>query len=80
MDLTGTIAKIFMKWWDGLLLQKMQNVGIVNKMYERYVDDINKYMETPVGARYNGGELVCTEEAKMEDEGIPADKRTFEIV
>ena len=55
-------------------------VGIVNKMYERYVDDINKYMETPVGARYNGGELVCTEEAKMEDEGIPADKRTFEIV
>ena len=40
MDLTGTIAKIFMKWWDTKLLEKMEEVGLTKKMYERYIDDI----------------------------------------
>ena len=33
MDLTGTIAKIFMKWWDNQLKQKLEAVGIANKLY-----------------------------------------------
>ena len=41
MDLTGTVAKVFMKWWDKELLRKMNDAGIEVKMYERYVDDIN---------------------------------------
>ena len=78
MDLTGTIAKIFMKWWDNQLKQKLEAVGIVNKLYERYVDDVNKFVkETEPGARYIEGQLVCTEETRREDEGKPADQRTF---
>ena len=81
MDLTGTIAKIFMKWWDGQLKLKMEAVGIVNKLYERYVDDINKFVkETAIGVRYVEGQLICTEETKREDEGKPADQRTFEVI
>ena len=81
MDLTGTIAKIFMKWWDRELLERMQAVGIVKEMYERYVDDVNKCVEeTPIGARYVDGELKYTEETKEEDQGKPADQRTFEVI
>ena len=81
MDLTGTIAKIFMKWWDGELLMKLEEVGIVKKLYERYVDDINNCIkETAIGARYINGRLEYTEDAKMADEAIPSDKRTFEII
>ena len=81
LDLTGTIAKIFMKWWDRQLITRMDAVGMTKKMYERYIDDIDKCLkETPVGARYINEELVCTEETVREDEDIPADRRTFEIV
>ena len=81
LDLTGTIAKIFMKWWDRQLLGKMEDAGMVIKMYERYIDDINNCIkQTPLGARYIDGRLEITEETKQADKGIPADKRTFEIV
>ena len=35
LDLTGTVAKIFMKWWDGQLINKMNEVGYGMKLYER---------------------------------------------
>ena len=41
LDLTGTIAKIFMKWWDEQLIKKLSDLEIEKKMYERYVDDVN---------------------------------------
>ena len=41
MDLTGTVAKIYMRWWDRELLKKLEEVGMEVKMYERYVDDID---------------------------------------
>ena len=81
MDLTGTVAKIFMKWWDKELWQKMEKVGLKNMLYERYVDDINSCMKaTEVGARYIGDELVVTEETKQEDEAIEPDLRTFKVI
>ena len=81
MDLTGTIAKIFMKWWDERLLEKLEEAGIEKKMYERYVDDVNMCIkETPIGARYIDGKLEYPDGAKEEDEEIPADKRTFTVV
>jgi hypothetical protein len=81
MDLTGTIAKIYMKWWDKQLLLRIERLGLQNKLYERYVDDINKYMKvTEAGLRYVDGALVHTEEAAEEDEGVPADLRTFRLL
>ena len=81
MDLTGTIAKIFMKWWDTKLLEKMEEVGLTNKMYERYIDDINKCMkQTPPGIRYENGRLVNSEETETLDKDKPADKRTMEVI
>ena len=71
MDLTGTVAKIFMKWWDKEMLRRMNDVGIEVKMYERYVDDINKCVrQTPIGARYVDERLVYSEETKLADEQI----------
>ena len=81
IEVVAEIAKIFMKWLDRQLKQKMEAVGIVNKLYERYVDDINKYVkETAVGARYIEGQLICTEESRREDENKPADLRTFQVI
>ena len=81
MDLTGTIAKIFMKWWDQQLKAKMDEIGITNKLYERYVDDINQCTKmTPTGMRYVGDQLTYSEEARREDEDRPADIRTYEVI
>ena len=81
LDLTGTVAKIFMSWWDGELKQRMESVGLESNLYERYVDDINTGLRaTEVGARCVEGELKVTEEAKQEDVGIEADLRTFKVV
>ena len=81
MDLTGTVAKIFMRWWDERLASKLGDMGIQPMLYERYVDDIDSGMEaTAEGATYTNGGLQVTEEKKKEDEGVPADKRTFDFV
>ena len=82
MDLTGTVAKIYMKWWDGELIRRMRLVGIEPKiLYERYVDDINQCVKaTEVGARYINGRLVVTEDTIKEDEMLEADLRTFRLI
>ena len=50
-------------------------------MYERYTDDINTCtLATEVGARYIDGRLTTTEESRKEDEGLPADLRTFKLL
>ncbi len=92
MDLTGTVAKIYMKWWDDQLLRKLEDIGchttIFNgtrrnpkELYERYIDDINIGLKAvEEGARYIDGRKVVTEEGLAEDRGIPIDRRTFEFL
>ena len=78
MELTGVVAQIFMVWWDKQLINKLREIDIDLRLHERYVDDTNVAMEqTQVGARYDGGRIVVTEETVNEDEGIPDDKRTM---
>ena len=36
--------------------------------------------QTEVGARYNGQQLITTEQTKIEDEGIPHDERTMKLL
>ena len=81
MELTGVVAQIFMVWWDGQLNGKLRELNIRLKLHERYIDDtniINK--QTPVGARFNGGHIVTTEESVAEDEGVPNDERTMKLL
>ena len=81
MELTGVVAQIFMVWWDKQLVEKLQEVNVDLRLHERYVDDTNVAMEqTQVGARYEGGRMVVTEETIREDEGIPDDKRTMTLL
>ena len=85
MDLTGTVAKIFMKWWDKQLLQRMDEVGIAVPMYERYVDDGNICAEaTQPGVRYERGvergRLVESHRRAATEEDEPPDIRTFRVI
>ena len=76
MDLTGTVAKVYMKWWDTQLIQKMKDLGYEMRLYERYTDDINAGMQAvEEGARYRNGVKVITAEGLKEDEGRAADVR-----
>ena len=81
MELTGVVAQIFMAWWDREFKKKLEEVGIQLKLHERYVDDTNLAGEqTEPGARYENDVLTVTEEARSEDEGIPADERTMKVL
>ena len=81
MDLTGTVAKIYMKWWDRQLTNKVNAIGLQIELYERYVDDINIGMKAvEVGARYQGGEVIITEESRTEDIDVPAGLRIIRII
>ena len=81
MDLTGTVAKIFMKWWDGKLIEKMKDLGYEIRLYERYTYDINAgLLAVEEGVRYRNGVKVITVESLKEDEGCAADRRTFEFI
>ena len=81
MDLTGTVAKICIKWWDSQSIDKMNEVGYGMRLYKRYTDDINIGMvAVEEGARYKNGTKLITNESRMEDKGKAADRRTFEFV
>ena len=41
MNLTGTIAQVFMLWWDGKFKERLLEFGVKVLLYKRYVDDIN---------------------------------------
>ena len=51
--LTGTLAQIFMLWWDRELRTKLKDLDMECSMYKRYVDDITMVISaTPPGMRY----------------------------
>ena len=81
LDLTGTVAKIYMKWWDRQLIGRLDDIDVQTNLYERYVDDINIVLKkvTP-GARYVDGRLVITKESIDIDQGKKDDEITFEFI
>ena len=80
MELTGVVAQIFMVWWDRQFINKLEQINIRLKLHERYVDDTNMATKrTEQGARYDGTNIVITEQTRREDEGIPDDERTMKF-
>ena len=81
MELTGVIAQVFMVWWDRELRQRLDEINLLPKMHQRYVDDTNlATMETEMGARYDGEQLIVSETTTAEDEGVPPDERTMRVI
>ena len=79
IDLTGTMARIFMSWWDNQLLQTLRQIGIEPFLYKRYEDDIDLGTEAIDGKmEYVNGEL--RERRNDEETSEPPDKRTFDII
>ena len=48
LELTGTIAQIFMMWYDKKIIEGLEAVGMKPLMYKRYVDDINVALPRPM--------------------------------
>ena len=70
LKLTGTLAQVFMIWWDDMFRQKLRNIGIDTVLYKRYVDDINMCaFEIETGTKFEGDCLVKT----GEDDGLEVD-------
>ena len=81
LELTGNIAQVFMIWWDKNLVVRLSDVGITMRLCRRYVDDVNLATEElQLGTRYLDGVLYIDELAAVEDQHVPVDKRTMEVV
>ena len=80
LQLTGVLAQLFMVWWDRQLERRMGELGLEQRMYKRYVDDVNVIMtETTPGLRFNGDRLVSSEDTIEEDRGVEADERAMRL-
>ena len=81
LDLTGSIAQVFMIWWDRELLKKSIELKLDLLMDTRYVDDIDVAL-TPVqpGTRYVNGKIEVVAEKVEEDEGREKDENTMRLL
>ena len=82
LDLTGSIAQIFMIWWNNELKRRLRLLEIDLLMHKSYVDDINVAL-TPIEAGYQltEGEIRAAHEENFEEEGtIGDDERTMKVV
>jgi hypothetical protein len=62
LDLTGSIAQVFMIWWDREFVKLTVQVRIELFMDTRYVDDIDVALPPAApGARYVEGEIKIIE-------------------
>ena len=81
MEITGVVAQIFMLWWDRQFTNKLEQINIRPRLHERYTDDTNMATKrTEIGARYDGVNMVITEESRNQDEGMPDDERTMKFL
>lgn len=81
LKLTGVLAKIFMIWWDREFARKLKDVGIVQKMNQRSVDDINVAAKATVpGLRYVEGKIIMDTTKVVEEKKRAPDERTMELI
>ena len=81
VDLTGVMAQIFMAWWDREIIKRLNDMKMEVMLYERYVDDINICMNAVnPGTRVIDENIEIFEDEISNDELIPNDKRTMDIV
>ena len=82
LDLTGSIAQIFMIWWNKELRRRLELLEIYLLMHKSYVDDINVAL-TPIEAGYQliEGEIKAMHEDNLEEaETTKDDERTMKIL
>ena len=82
LDLTGSIAQVFMIWWNTELKRRLRLLEIELMMHKSYVDDINVAL-TPIGEGYQyiEGEIRATQQDNHEvTEIIEDDERTMKIL
>ena len=81
LKLTGALPQIFMIWWDREFARKLKDVGIEQRMNQRYVDDIDIAAKATVpGLRYVEGKIIMDTTKVVEDEKRAPDKRTMELI
>ena len=72
LKLTGVLPQIFMIWWDREFASKLKNVGIEQRMNQRYVDDIDIAAKATIPElRYVEGKIIMdtTKVARRKDYG-----------
>ena len=80
LNLTGTLAQVFMIWWDREVRRRLASVGINVRLYLRYIDDINIVIEVPKrGARYKSGRLTYHSKYIDSDREIEDNKRAMQL-
>ena len=81
LELTGAVSRAFMARWDKLYLERVQNAGMVMKVYERYVDDSNQVAEVlPPGSVYNAEMKKVVLDHDIDDQQVPEDERMAKIL
>ena len=56
LALTGDVAQVFMCWWDGEFIRRMEEAGIDVILYKRLVDDVNLVLKRLGVAREEMGD------------------------
>ena len=80
LELTGTLAQVFMSWYDAQIVEKLTSIGLRPYMYQRYVDDTNPaFPEAHLGAVYRDGAMQIDEEQLAKDMNTPSDERTMQL-
>eukprot|EP00794_Sanderia_malayensis_P005665 gene5665-6361_t len=63
-ELTGNVAQLFMMLWDRMFTSRLSELGIIERLCKRYVDDINMAInKLPTGTRFADGRLFVDEMA-----------------
>ena len=79
--LTEKLGKILMKRHSKMYLRKLDELGLKNELFEGYVDDTTDVLvAVDPGVKFDGEKLVKDNDKVEEDEQIPEDKRTMEIL
>ena len=66
-----------MIWWDPEFARKLKNIGIEQRMNQRYVDDINIAAKATVQSlRYIEGKIIMDTTKVVEDKKRAPDERT----
>ena len=81
LELTGTLAQVFMSWYDTQLVGALTSIGLRPYMFQRYVDDTNPaFPEAPMGSVYRDGTMQFDESQLAKDVNTPPDERTMRLV
>ena len=76
--LTEMLGKLLMKRFDKKYLKLLEKLGILNELYERYVDDqMDTLAAIDPGVRFDGKKLVVVKKLLEEDKALAEDVRAM---